>query len=145
MSWVKKALEAYFAAPDYSRAGFPFGGGNAPGLEARLTRARGRSRAAFWVCVGMLLALFGAVLFVSVRHFDRLIELGPAKVSGVFGVSAGTCVTLMMYWAREAWRAEYLSVLLAELRAADPKEFVKITRELMARWYGLKAPAAEGR
>jgi hypothetical protein len=135
MSAVHAAMESFLRSGNFTARDFELGG--RPSFATKLEAARRRNRAGFWISVGVLLTLFGVVLFVSYRDFDQLLRLGPTKVTSVFGVSAGGIVTLMLRLFRESSRAEYLLVVLGELRDVDPKEFVKVARALAKKWYGL--------
>jgi hypothetical protein len=135
MSSVRAVLDSYLTSENFTASDFDLGGGS--GFATKLEAARRRNRVGFWISVVVLLVLFIVVLSVSYRDFDQLIRVGPTKVTGVFGISTGGIVTLMLHLFREASRADYLLVLLGELRDLDPKEFVKVARAIAKKWYGL--------
>ena len=137
MNWVKRAVADYVSPPPLTPSDVTFGG---EGFEARIRSARGSTRAAYWVCVVLLVVLFVVVLIASLRSFDQLVQLGAhglSAVTGVFGLSAAGCVSLMMRWSREIARSELLLALLQELLDKNPTEFNKIVSKMAHKWYGL--------
>lgn len=152
MSEVANVMTDYLAPPvfDAENAGLGPGkrgrGKRQGDFHDRLQAAQVRYRRWAQLCAVLLVVMFGVVLFVSVRHFEQLAALGPkgfGSVSGIFGLSAGGAVVLMMRLAREIGRAEQLMVLLSELHHHDADALKRIIQDLLSRWYGLSSPDAK--
>lgn len=139
MTSVNRALRLYLTQPPLDSDDTMQGGGRRGATFAeQLESARRRSRAGFWICVAMVILLFLVVLRRTYEEFGQLSRLPSGTVTSVFGVSATGAVLMMARFSREVSRAEFLLVLLVELRERDPDGFVSLLRRLCNKWYGLK-------
>jgi hypothetical protein len=138
MTGVEHVMRKYLGPRDFTADDATLGTRRQALFAEQLEIVRRRNRVGFWICVGMVILLFVAVLLRTYQSFSQLPQVNIGTVTSIFGVSASGAVVMMIRLSRETTRADMLLVLLNELRDRDPDAFRQLLIQLCNKWYGLK-------
>lgn len=134
MSRVQAALAEYRESAGSGVRDYGSDGGYER-LAVRLKDARDENRRLFLVAIAMLIVLFTAIVIISTIKVDQLAGATQGVISGVFGISAAGAVRMMFGKWQEMSKADYVLILLPELRELAPDRFVAIITKLLDDWY----------